>query len=91
MRYGFFLLCATLLSVAGATTGCRERHYDVVIAGGGTSGTAAGIQAARMGARTLVVEEFDWLGGMLTSAGVSATDGNYRLRGGLWHEFRTAG
>ena len=90
MRYGFFLLCATLLSVAGATTGCRERHYDVVIAGGGTSGTAAGIQAARMGARTLVVEEFDWLGGMLTSAGVSATDGNYRLRGGLWHEFRTA-
>ena len=63
--------------------------YDVVIVGGGASGTAAGLQAARMGARTLIVEEFDWLGGMLTSAGVSATDGNYRLRGGIWDEFRT--
>lgn len=83
-------MLAALLSAAVAATGCRERTYDVVIAGGGTSGTAAAIQAARMGARTLVVEEFDWLGGMLTSAGVSATDGNYRLRGGLWDEFRTA-
>jgi hypothetical protein len=25
---------------------------------------------------------------MLTSAGVSATDGNYRLRGGMWGELR---
>ena len=41
--------------------------YDVVIVGGGASGTAAGLQAARMGARTLIVEEFDWLGGMLTN------------------------
>ena len=61
----------------------------MVIVGGGASGTAAGLQAARMGARTLIVEEFDWLGGMLTSAGVSATDGNYRLRGGIWDEFWT--
>ncbi|MCM1301738.1 MAG: FAD-dependent oxidoreductase [Bacteroides cellulosilyticus] len=79
------ILLAVLLG-----TGCRERRYDVVVAGGGTAGTAAGIQSARLGARTLLVEEFDWLGGMLTSAGVSATDGCYRLRGGLWHEFRTA-
>lgn len=84
------LLCglATLAALLG--TSCRESRYDVIVAGGGTSGTAAGIQAARQGARTLLVEEFDWLGGMLTSAGVSATDGCYRLRGGLWHEFRTA-
>ena len=52
--------------------------YDVVVAGGGTGGTAAAIEAARGGARTLVVESTPWLGGMLTGAGVSAIDGNYR-------------
>ena len=61
--------------------------YDVVVAGGGTGGTAAAIEASRGGARTLVVEQTPWLGGMLTSAGVSAIDGNYRLRGGIFGEF----
>ena len=63
------------------------RTYDVVVIGGGTGGTAAAIEAARDGARVLVVEESPWLGGMLTSAGVSAVDGNYRLRGGIFGEF----
>ncbi|MHC1730550.1 MAG: FAD-dependent oxidoreductase [Bacteroidales bacterium] len=62
---------------------------DVFIAGGGTSGVAAGIQAARMGVSTVIAEEYDWLGGMLTSAGVSAADGNYNLPGGIWGEFRS--
>ena len=62
-------------------------HYDVVVVGGGTGGTAAAIAAARGGAKVLVVEESPWLGGMLTAAGVSAIDGNYRLRGGLFGEF----
>lgn len=72
---------------------CRpatDRQVDVFIAGGGASGVAAGIQAARMGVQTLIVEETDWLGGMLTAAGVSAIDGNYRLPAGLWGEFRAA-
>ena len=73
----FLLLC-----LAACT-----RTYDVVVVGGGTGGTAAAIEAARDGARVLVVEESPWLGGMLTSAGVSAIDGNYRLRGGLFGEF----
>ena len=64
------------------------QNYDVCIIGGGTSGTAAGIQAARLGAKTVIVEETAWLGGMLTSAGVSATDGNHDLPSGLWAEFR---
>ena len=83
LKYLQLLACLGLFACGSAEC------YDVVIVGGGASGTAAGLQAARMGARTLIVEEFDWLGGMLTSAGVSATDGNYRLRGGIWDEFRT--
>jgi hypothetical protein len=63
------------------------QSYDVVVVGGGAGGTTAAIEAARCGARVLVVEETPWLGGMLTSAGVSAIDGNYRLRGGLFGEF----
>ena len=67
-----------------------EKPVDVLIVGGGASGVTAGIQAARMGVQTLIVEETDWLGGMLTAAGVSAVDGNHRLPAGLWGEFRAA-
>ncbi len=76
-----------LLSLAILVSAGCSQEYDVVIVGGGTGGTAAGIEAARLGAKTLIVEESPWLGGMLTSAGVSAVDGNYRLRGGLFGEF----
>ena len=69
-----------------AFSACSQT-YDVVVVGGGTGGTAAAIEAARGGAKTLVVEEGTWLGGVLTSAGVSAVDGNYRLRGGIFGEF----
>lgn len=61
---------------------------DVVIIGGGASGTMAAIQAARLGAKVVVIEETVWLGGMLTAAGVSAIDGNHKLPSGLWGEFR---
>jgi len=61
---------------------------DLLIVGGGASGIAAGIQAARMGVQTTIIEETDWLGGMLTAAGVSAIDGNHKLPSGIWGEFR---
>lgn len=68
---------------------CVKTHeVDVLIIGGGASGTTAGIQAARLGAHTLIIEEYTWLGGMLTAAGVSAIDGNHKLPSGLWGEFR---
>jgi len=43
--------------------------YDVVVIGGGPSGTTAAIAAARHGAKTLLVEQHGYLGGMLTMAG----------------------
>ncbi|MGN0022044.1 MAG: FAD-dependent oxidoreductase [Sphingobacterium hotanense] len=61
---------------------------DVLIIGGGASGTMAAIQASRLGVKSVVVEETVWLGGMLTSAGVSAIDGNHKMPSGLWGEFR---
>ena len=61
---------------------------DVLVIGGGTSGISAGLQSARLGVHTMVVEEGNWLGGMITAAGVSAFDGNHRLPSGLWKEFR---
>jgi len=63
---------------------------DLLIIGGGTGGTAAGIQASRMGVKVTILEETPWLGGMLTSAGVSAIDGNHELPSGIWGEFREA-
>ena len=84
MRRIVFSLLALLAAVS-----CTQ-SVDVLVVGGGASGTAAGVQAARMGVRTMIVEETPWLGGMLTSAGVSAIDGNYRLRGGVFGEFTDA-
>lgn len=65
---------------------------DVLVVGGGAGGTAAAIQAARRGVQTVLVSEFPWLGGMLTSAGVSAPDGNELIpwQTGLWGAFLQA-
>ncbi|NJL09854.1 MAG: FAD-dependent oxidoreductase [Calothrix sp. SM1_7_51] len=67
----------------------RELTTDVLVVGGGVGGTAAAIQAARCKANTILVSEFSWLGGMLTSAGVSVPDGNELAawQTGLWGSF----
>ena len=67
----------------------QELFADLLVVGGGTGGTAAAVQAARRGVRTILVSEFPWLGGMLTSAGVAAPDGNElaAFQTGLWGVF----
>ena len=49
-------------------------EYDVVIAGAGTGGWAAAVQAARMGVRVLLLEETDWIGGQMSCAAVTTMD-----------------
>ena len=44
---------------------------DVVVAGGGPAGVCAAVSAARMGAKTILVERFGCLGGNLTLGHVS--------------------
>lgn len=70
------------------TFGQRKMNTQVLVIGGGTGGTAAGIQSARLGAKTIIVESTTWLGGMISAAGVTATDGNHKLPSGIWREFR---
>ncbi|MBQ3085343.1 MAG: FAD-dependent oxidoreductase [Clostridia bacterium] len=45
-------------------------NYDVAVIGGGPAGAIAAIAAARQGAKTLLVEQNGYLGGMLTAGGV---------------------
>lgn len=83
--FKYFIICLAAISLIACD---QTQKIDVLIIGGGASGTTAGIQSARLGANTLIVEEFEWLGGALTSAGVSCVDGNYRLPSGIFGEFR---
>jgi hypothetical protein len=65
---------------------------DVLVVGGSTGGTAAAIQAARCGVKTVLVTKYSWLGGMLTAAGVSAPDGNELVawQTGIWGAYLQA-
>ena len=82
-NFCFAASCAVLCLVSCA----KPEHMDVLVIGGGASGISAGVQSARMGVSTMVVEETPWVGGMLTSAGVSCIDGNYRMQSGIFGEF----
>lgn len=83
-----FMRLFPAMLLVGVMASCSPlEQVDVLVVGSGASGTAAGIQAARMGVKTLVLEETPWIGGMLTSAGVSCVDGNNRLRSGIFGEF----
>lgn len=56
---------------------------DLVVVGGGSAGMAAAVTAARRGVRTLLVEDFPFLGGMSTGGCVGTFCGFYgRTAGG---------
>lgn len=58
-----------LMSVATEVVeGC-----DVLVAGGGTAGCLAALAAARNGAKTLLVERYGYLGGMMTAGNAGLT------------------
>ena len=65
---------------------------DVLVAGGGPAGIAAAIAAAREGARTLLVDRYGYLGGMITGSHVVAIlgmgDGERSKARGILAEIR---
>jgi hypothetical protein len=83
----FFVFFCLASAEAAPAKKMNKAEYDVVVAGGGMGGTAAAIQAARLGASVLVVEPSGWIGGQAAAAGVSTMDDLSRQSSGLYLEF----
>ena len=72
-----------------------QEAYHVIVAGGEPEGIAAALAAARNGMRTLLVEEGDALGGLMTLGMLNILDMNYTqdrvlLTQGIFKEFLNA-
>lgn len=93
MRRSFFsaamLLILALSFFAEAAFAKEQRSYDVIIVGAGSGGSAAAIQAARMGMSVVLLEPSDWVGGQMTGAAVSTMDDKTLTRTGIYGEFIT--
>lgn len=83
-----YTLIITAFNAVTPVMAQRVFNTQILVVGGGIGGTAAGLQAARLGVSTIIAEPANWLGGMLSAAGVAAIDGNHQLPSGLWREFR---
>ena len=58
--------------------------FDVVVAGSGPAGLTAGVQAAELGLKVLIVEASDIRGGMLIGAeGMAAVDSPWQIEQGI--------
>jgi glycine/D-amino acid oxidase-like deaminating enzyme len=70
----------------------EERPADVLVVGGGSSGIAAAVSAARCGARTVLVERYGFVGGTSTAGLVGpfmtsySADGKEQVVAGVFQE-----
>ena len=67
----------------------QQLDCQVVVVGGGSGGVAAALQSSRLGVKTCLIEETDWVGGMLSNAGVAAIDGHEETASGIFKEIKT--
>lgn len=68
------LFVAFLLSPLATASASEPVAVDVLIVGGGTGGVSAAIAATRNGRSVVMLEETAWIGGQLTSQGLSCPD-----------------
>ncbi|HXP95715.1 MAG TPA: FAD-dependent oxidoreductase [Telmatospirillum sp.] len=61
-------------------TATRRERFDIVVIGGGAAGVAAAVSAARLGAKTALVERYGFLGGAATNSLILTYDGFFYRR-----------
>ncbi|RBA12800.1 hypothetical protein FPRO05_14132 [Fusarium proliferatum] len=68
----------------------RPKHFstDILIAGGGLGGVAAALGALRRGHHVFLTEEYDWLGGQLTSQAVPPDEHTWVEQFGVTRSYR---
>ncbi len=80
----FFIALSSCTVCANApdATNPNDLRCDLLIVGGGESGCAAAVQAARMGVGSiLLVNDIDWLGGQFSAEALVAIDENTHVSG----------
>lgn len=78
-----------LMFFAMMAVGTAGERYDVVVYGGTPAGIAAGVTAAREGAKVVVIEPTKWIGGMVTGGLAKSDVGKKETIGGFAKEFFT--
>ena len=61
---------------------------DILVVGGGLGGVAAALAAARAGKRVIMTEEYDWIGGQLTSQAVPSDEHTWVEQFGITRSYR---
>lgn len=87
MRKIFLSAIILILTITHSYAQELRDNYDIIIAGGGTGGISAAIQAASMGAEVLVVEPSGMLGGQAIAAGVANMDDLSAQKSGIYADF----
>ena len=66
----------------------KEHSADILVVGGGLGGVAAALAAARSGRSVILSEEYDWLGGQLTSQAVPPDEHSWVEQFGVTRSYR---